>query len=82
MSVQLSLPGFEPPPRLTDRLFFAIFPDPPTAGHIAQLARRLRREHALKGRPLATQRFHVTLHYLGNYAGLPQDIVAQASVLS
>jgi len=79
MSVQRSLPRCEPPPRLTDRLFFAIFPHPATAGHIAQLARRLRSEYALKGQPLETQRFHVTLHYLGSYAGLPQDIVAKAS---
>ena len=82
MPVQRSLSGsprFEPPPRLTDRLFFAIFPDPHTAARIAQLARRLRSEHALKGQPLETQRFHVTLHYLGSYAGLPKDIVAKAS---
>jgi len=82
MPVQRSLSGsprFEPPPRLTDRLFFAIFPDPHTAARIAQLAGRLRSEHALKGSLLATQRFHITLHYLGDYAGLPQDIVAKAS---
>jgi 2'-5' RNA ligase len=79
MPVELSSPGLEPPPRLTDRLFFAVFPDPHTAARIAQLARRLRSEHELKGRPLATQRFHITLHYLGSYAGLPQDIVAKAS---
>jgi 2'-5' RNA ligase len=79
MPMELSLPGLEPPARLADRLFFAVFPDPHTAGHIAQLARRLRSEHALKGLPLETQRFHVTLHYLGSYAGLPQEIVAKAS---
>jgi len=79
MPVELSSPGLEPPHRLTDRLFFAVFPDPHTAARIAQLARRLRSEHALKGQPLETQRFHVTLHYLGSYAGLPKDIVAKAS---
>jgi 2'-5' RNA ligase len=79
MPVQLSSPGLDPPPRLTDRLFFAVFPDPHTAARIAQLAQRLRSEHALKGTPLATGRFHVTLLYLGSYAGLPQDIVAKAS---
>jgi len=79
MPVQLLLPGLEPPPARADRLFFAVFPDPHTAARIAQLAWRLRSEHALKGRPVKTQRFHVTLHYLGSYAGLPHEIVTQAS---
>ncbi|WP_158903678.1 RNA 2',3'-cyclic phosphodiesterase [Burkholderia sp. L27(2015)] len=81
MPVELSSAGLEPQPqpRLADGLFFAVFPDSHTAARIAQLAQRLRSEHALKGQPLETQRFHVTLHYLGNYAGLPQDIVAKAS---
>jgi RNA 2',3'-cyclic 3'-phosphodiesterase len=79
MPEQLSLPGFEAAPQPTDRLFFAIFPDVDAAARIAQLARRLRSEHGLKGKPLATKRLHVTLHYLGDYVGLPQAIVAAAS---
>lgn len=78
LSEQPSLPGFDPPPAATDRLFFAIFPSASAAERIASLARRLRSEQGLKGRPLATDRFHVTLHHLGDHAGLPQDIVARA----
>lgn len=78
MSEQLSLTGFDAAPRPTDRLFFAIFPDIAAAARIAQLAQRLRSEHELKGRPLAMERFHVTLHHLGDHAGLPQDVVAAA----
>ncbi|OOG39847.1 2'-5' RNA ligase family protein [Polaromonas sp. A23] len=72
---QSLLPGFDASPHLTDRLFFAIFPDAGTATQIAGLAQQLREEHGLRGKPLKTERFHVTLHHLGDYAGLPQDLV-------
>src|ERR1700735_4932660 len=78
MPEQFSMAGFDPPPKLTDRLFFAIFPDTPTAVRIAQVAQGLRTEHGLKGRPLETGRFHITLHHLGDYPGLRQDIVETA----
>lgn len=78
MPEQLSFAGFDAAPQPTDRLFFAIFPDVATAARIATLAQRLRAEHGLKGKPLATARFHVTLHPLGDYLGLPQEIVAAA----
>lgn len=76
MSDQLSL--FAAPP-VTDRLFFAVFPDPATAAAIAERAERLRATHRLSGRPLAADRFHVTLHHLGDHAGVRRDIVAMAS---
>jgi 2'-5' RNA ligase len=62
----------------TDRLFFAIFPDERAARHIAQLAQGLRAHHGMKGKPLATQRFHVSLHHVGDYAGLPADVASAA----
>ena len=64
---------------ITDRLFFAIFPDPEAAARIAQLADQLCAENGVVGRPLKAGRLHVTLDFLGNYAGLPQDIIAMAS---
>jgi len=66
-------------PAITDRLFFAIFPDPATAATIARHADALRGAHQLTGRPLAPERFHITLHHLGDHAGLRRDIVAMAS---
>lgn len=78
MPEQPSSAGFEAAPQPTDRLFFAIFPDGDAAARIAKLAQRLCIEHGLKGRSLATERFHVTLHHLGDYVGLPQDLVATA----
>ncbi len=75
MSDQFSL--FDAPP-VTDRLFFAIFPDPATAADIARRADALRAAHGLSGRPLASERFHITLHHLGDHAGVRRDIVAMA----
>lgn len=76
MSDQFSL--FAPAPA-TDRLFFAIFPDPATAANIARQADHLRTAHGLGGRPLAADRFHITLHHLGDHAGVRRDIVAMAT---
>jgi 2'-5' RNA ligase len=80
MPEQLLLPGFEAARQPTDRLFFVILPDRATAACISQLAYYLRAEHGLKGRPLLTNRLHVTLHPPGDYAGLPHDLVTLASV--
>jgi 2'-5' RNA ligase len=66
------------PQQPTDRLFFAIFPDAGAAARIARLGQALRAQHGLKGKPLATERLHVSLHHVGDYAGLPQHIVAAA----
>lgn len=74
MPGQSLLPGFDAAPQPTDRLFFAIFPDAAAAAKIAGLAQQLREEHGIRGKPLKTERFHVTLHHLGDYAGLPQDL--------
>ena len=71
---QLGLPGFDPPTP-TDRLMFLLYPDAATAERIATEARRLRDAFGLRGQPLQTDRFHVTLHHLGDYVGLPADIV-------
>jgi RNA 2',3'-cyclic 3'-phosphodiesterase len=78
MPEQTSLPGFDPAPALNDSLFFAILPDTSAASRIAQIAEQLRSAHGLKGKALQGDRFHVTLHHLGNYAGLPPDVAALA----
>jgi len=74
---QLSLAGFEPA-QPSDRLFFAVMPDAATAQRIAALAQRLRGELGLRGQPRPTAHFHITLHHLGDYVGLPADVLAQA----
>lgn len=71
---QMGLPGFDPPTP-TDRLMFLLYPDPATAGRIAREASSLRGALGLGGQPLQTDRFHITLHHLGDYVGLPADTV-------
>lgn len=78
-TLQMGLPGFDPPTP-TDRLMFLLYPDPGAAEAIAQEARRLREALGLRGQPLLTDRFHVTLHHLGDYVGLPGDMVAKGKV--
>lgn len=73
----MSFGGFAPPVP-TDRLFFAIFPDDTAREAIARLARDIGKQHGLKGKPLASERFHITLHHLGDYAELPPDLVEGA----
>ncbi|USQ93885.1 2'-5' RNA ligase family protein [Caulobacter sp. RL271] len=73
-TLQMGLPGFDPPTP-TDRLMFLLYPDPATAEAIAREARRLKEALGLRGLPLPTDRFHVTLHHLGDYVGLPADMV-------
>lgn len=64
--------------RPTDRLFFALYPDAATALRIGALASRMRAQLQLKGRPHELQRFHVTLHHLGDFAGIPEQVRAAA----
>jgi RNA 2',3'-cyclic 3'-phosphodiesterase len=76
---QLTLPGFDAVPLPTDGLFFAIFPDARTASRIEQTAQRICARDPLAITPFALERYHVTLHHLGKYAGgLPQAMVARA----
>jgi 2'-5' RNA ligase len=64
----------------TDRLFFALRPDAAAAERIHALASRVREVHDLKGKPLALERLHVTLLFLGNHDGLPQQLLAFAAL--
>lgn len=77
-SQQTSLAGFEPP-QTTDRLFFAVMPPLAVAERIAGLAEHLRGQFGLSGRARPTDHLHVTVHHLGDYAGLPAQRVAAAS---
>jgi 2'-5' RNA ligase len=61
-----------------DRLFLGIFPDKPAQSSIEKVARRMLREYELRGSPLRASRYHVTLHHLGDYAGLTADICEAA----
>ncbi len=66
------------PEKPSDNLFLAIVPDRDAAAVITRLALRLRVHHGLHGRPLAANRFHVSLIPLGRFAGVRPDLVARA----
>lgn len=59
----------------TDRLFLGLFPDAVTAAVIADLGEDLKRKHGLKRPVHAPDRLHITLFHLGDFAGLPLDLV-------
>lgn len=78
MPEQFFLPGLAPRAE-RDFLFFALLPSPSAALRVAHLRDRLCREWGLSGRgPIAQECFHVTLHGIGEYDGVPEGVVRQA----
>jgi RNA 2',3'-cyclic 3'-phosphodiesterase len=76
---QLSLTGIEEPPVLTDSLFFALCPTEAAAQEIASRRQDLCGSHGLQGTAIAPDRLHITLYFLGEFPGVPQNVVKQAS---
>jgi len=75
----MSQPGLEPQPSRTDRLFFAVLPDAGARQAMAALVTRLRAEYDLQSRAVLADRLHATLRVLGDYSGLPPDVLASAA---
>lgn len=63
----------------TYRLFFALWPDDATRQRIAEAAQLLKRQHPTPGRWLSPQRYHLTLHFLGDYP-LPPEAWARRAM--
>ncbi|MES2950056.1 MAG: 2'-5' RNA ligase family protein [Pseudomonadota bacterium] len=94
MAEQLSFPGFGEPPRQASAadkpkpaakggrpkyaLKFSIFPAPADALEIVRLTGDVLQAQGLTGKPLRSHRLHVTVHNLGEYEEVPQDLVAAA----
>ena len=79
MTLHFDLFGTTPPPKPTDRLFFALFPSEEAIPQIVKTSQQLRAEHGLTGKSLSNDRLHVTLHHVGDYAGgLPNGAVEAA----
>ena len=60
-------------------VFFAVQPDEEGAEEVERRAFDLCDALGLKGRPMGKGRFHVTLHGIGTYDGVPQDLIARAA---
>ncbi len=78
MREQLFLPGFERTTSTIDFVFFALLLGAENASQIVTLRERLCEENGLKGVRIATNLLHVTLHGIGEYDGLPRDVVERA----
>ena len=80
MSGQLSLMGFEAPPAAprNDRLFFALQPSVAACEQITALGKALCETHGLHSKLIAPERLHITLHHLGDHAGVPAEVVEAA----
>ena len=80
MMSQQSLFGDDlpPPPKLTDRIFFAIAPDAGAIADIGALTASLKAQHGLRGRPIADAKLHATLCNLGDFPGMPHAQVERA----
>jgi 2'-5' RNA ligase len=76
MPEQLALPGLAAKP--TDRLFFAVLPDAAATAQTVAVTDTLYAANGLSARRLAARNLHVTLHFVGEYAGLPAGEVARA----
>ena len=80
MMDQQSLFGdeLEPPPKLTDRIFFAIAPDAGAIADIGALTAELKARHGMRGRSIAEDKLHATLCNLGDFPGMPHAQLARA----
>lgn len=79
MSQQGSLFDFEPPPKNTDRLFFAVMPSPSAIDSIRALTAELKAQHGMTGRPIDEAKLHATLCVLGDFPGMPDALIKSAS---
>jgi len=62
---------------VTHNLFFGLLPEERTRRRMTQEVERLRAAHDVQGRWINPARYHLTLHYLGSFSELPEDLVAR-----
>jgi 2'-5' RNA ligase len=63
---------------VSHNLFFGLVPEEHARERMAQEVGRLRAMHDLQGRWIKPARYHLTLHYLGEFSELPEELVARA----
>lgn len=64
-------------PRGSDRLLFALYPDPETAALIARQGSALRKALGLRGPARPVEVLHVTLRHVGDFVGPPPEVIGQ-----
>lgn len=68
--------------RAPDRLFFAILPDDGARARIATWYHEFRLAHGIKGKAIDPARYHITLHFIGDFEGVPEHLVSRALVVA
>lgn len=70
-----------PAPGGAHRLFFALWPTDEVREALARAVAATPALHG-RGRRVAAEKYHLTLHYLGGWPSPPDDVVAQASAVA
>jgi 2'-5' RNA ligase len=65
-------------PTHTHRLFFALCPPPSTVPEVERAAEAVKTAGVIRGSWLATDKYHLTLHFLGDHPALPGDLLERA----
>lgn len=78
MPVQETLDGFDQPVAPTDRLFFALMPNEAAATRAQALVLDCSQAQGMKLRANAQERYHITLFHVGDYVGLPAQVLQRA----
>ncbi|NVE00192.1 2'-5' RNA ligase family protein [Massilia sp. BJB1822] len=81
MAEQLTLPGIEPRPVLSDRLMLVLLPDASAVQQVRQRRQALGMRYALHGRPIVPGRLHITLAGFGDFPGVPPRLIGNLSRL-
>lgn len=76
MTEQLSLFGPDGP--CINRLFVGVYPAEDGAAHTGDRAQELRNVFGLTGEPLQTDHFHTSLCHIGDFPGMPHQVVEAA----
>jgi 2'-5' RNA ligase len=63
---------------ITHNLFFGLLPDEKSRQQMADAVKQLRVRHAIQGRWIKPERYHLTLHYLGTFSELPEALMERA----
>lgn len=76
------LPGMAAPavPAPIFRFFLALFPEKGVRTKLVHLAQMTRDRHGMRGNPRPAELLHITLHYFGDYAELPDKVLFAAEM--
>lgn len=78
MDGQLGLPGVPPPPRLTERFYFAVLPEPAAQRQLVAAGHELHAQLPGPFRATRGHRLHVSLHSFGDYMAVPERLIERA----